>query len=63
MHTIETHLENAMTINEFIYIILLDIEEETPATYPSKTGVRRCATHSKKVHKHTFKQNLTKMLR
>ena len=61
MHTIETHLENAMTINEFIYIILLD--KETPATYPSKTGVRRCATHSKKVHKHTFKQNLTKMLR
>ena len=34
MHTIEKHLENAMTVNEFIYVILLDIEEETPATYP-----------------------------
>ena len=66
MHTIEAHserFENAMTINEFICVILLDIENETPATYPWKTGVRRSATHSKKVHKLTFKLNLTKMFR
>ena len=34
MHTIEAPLENAMTINEFICIILLDIEKETPPKYP-----------------------------
>ena len=34
--------------NDYQYVILLDIEEETPATYPWKTGVRRYATHSKK---------------
>ena len=36
MQTIEAHserFENAMTINEFICVILLNIEKETPATY------------------------------
>ena len=48
MHTTEAHLENAMTINEFICVILLDIEKETPSTYAWKNGVRRSAPHSKK---------------
>ena len=37
MQTIEAHserFENAMTINEFICVILLNIEKETPATHP-----------------------------